>query len=60
MIALLAKAKLNTVKVLISNGLLINSNINHDKFVSMNNVIREYNEMKEEIKNHENTVEYTV
>ena len=60
MIALLAKTKLNTVKVLISNGLLINSNINHDKFVSMNNVIREYNEMKEEIKNHENTVEYTV
>ena len=60
MIALLAKTKLNTVKVLISNGLLINSNISHDKFVLVSNVIREHNEMKEEIKNPENTVEYTV
>ena len=30
---------------------LIDSNISHDKFVLMNNVLKEYNEMKDEIKN---------
>ena len=35
---------------MISNG-LIDSHINHDEFVSVNSVLREYNEMKEEIKN---------
>ena len=34
--------------------------INHDEFVSVDNVSREYNEMKEEIKNPENAVEYTI
>ena len=43
---LLAKAKLHTSKVIISES-LINSYINHDKFVSVNNVLRQYNEMKE-------------
>ena len=56
---LLAKAKLNATKVLNSKG-LIDSCINHDEFVSVNNVLREYNEMKEEIKNPENAVEYIV
>ena len=28
--------------------------------VLMNNVLREYNEMKEEIKNPENAVQYTI
>ena len=56
---LLAKAKLNATKVLNYKG-LIHSCINHDEFVSVNNVLREYNEMKEEIKNPENAVEYIV
>ena len=30
---------------------LINSVISHDEFVSINNVLKEYDEMKEEIKN---------
>ena len=48
-IVLLGKAELNTVEVLISKS-LIESYISHDEFVSVNNVLREYNEMKEEIK----------
>ena len=47
---LLGKAKLNTIAILIYNA-LINSHISHDDFVSVNNVLRENNEMKEEIKN---------
>ena len=39
-IVLLAKTKLNTIKVLISKA-LINSFINHDEFVSVNNMLRE-------------------
>ena len=46
------KCKLNTIEVLISKD-LINSCINDDKFISMNNVLREYNEMKDEMKNPE-------
>ena len=40
-IVLLGKDKLNTIEVLISKA-LINSYINLDKFVSVNNVLREY------------------
>ena len=43
------KAKLNNIKVLISKA-SINSYISHEKFVSVNNVIKEYNETVEEIK----------
>ena len=50
-IVMLGKAKIDTIKVLICKA-LIDSYINHDKFVSVNNVLREYNEMKEEIKIH--------
>ena len=46
---LLRKDKLNAIEVLICKA-LINSYISHDKFVSVNNVLREYNEMKKEIK----------
>ena len=46
----LAKSKLNRIEVLISKS-LIDSNISHDEFVSINNVLKEYEEMKEEIKN---------
>ena len=49
---LLVKYKLNTIEVLFSKD-LINSCINDDKFVSMDNVLREYNEMKDEMKNPE-------
>ena len=42
-------SKLNTIEVLISKA-LIDSCISRNKFVSVNNVLREYNEIKEEIK----------
>ena len=43
------------MKVLIFK-VLIESYINHDEFVSVNNVLREYNEMKEEVKIPENFI----
>ena len=46
---LLAKSKLNSIEVLIKA--LIDSVISHDDFFLINNVLKEYNEMKEEIKN---------
>ena len=46
---LLAKAKLNTIEVLISKA-SINLCITQDEFVSVNNVVREYDDAKEEIK----------
>ena len=49
---LLAKSKLNSIRVLISKA-LIDTNISHDKFVLINNVLEEYDNMKEEIKNLE-------
>ena len=45
----LAKSKWNTIEVLISKS-LIDSNISHIKFVSINNMLKEYEKMKEEIK----------
>ena len=58
-IVFLGKDKLNTIEVLISEA-LINSYISHDEFVSIINVLREYYEMKEEIKNLETSVEYII
>ena len=55
----LAKTKLNTIEVLISKA-VIDSYSNHDKFVSVNNVLRKYNEMQEKTKNSENSVEYAI
>ena len=52
-IVLLAKSKLNKIEVLISKA-LIGSNITDDKFVLINNVLKEYNEMKKEIKDLNN------
>ena len=49
-IVLSAKSKLNSIEVLTSKA-LIDSVINHDEFVLINNVLKEYNEMKKEIKN---------
>ena len=56
---LLGKDKLNTIEVLISKT-LIDSYTSHDEFVSVNDVLREYNEMKKEIKNPETFVEYII
>ena len=49
-IVLRAKSKLNDIEVLISK-VLIDSNISHDEFVLINNVLKEFHDMKEEIKN---------
>ena len=54
---LLWKYKLHTIEILVSKG-LIDSYISHDEFVSVNNVLRKYYEMKEEIKNPDTSVEY--
>ena len=58
-IVLLAKRKLDTIEVLVFKS-LINSYISHANFFSVNNLLREYNEVKEEIKNPETSEEYTV
>ena len=47
---MLATSKLDIIEVLISKA-LIDSNIIHDEFVLKNNVVKEHEEMKEEIKN---------
>ena len=49
-IVLLAKSKLNSIKVLIFKA-LIDSVISHYEFVLINYVLKEYHKMKEEIKN---------
>ena len=46
-IVLLAKSKLNSIEVLISKT----SVISHDEFALINNVLKEYSETKEQIKN---------
>ena len=47
---LLAKSKLNSIEVLISK-VFIDSVISHDEFVLINNLQKEYDKMKEEVKN---------
>ena len=49
-IVLLAKSKLNSIEFLISKA-LIDVVISHDEIVLINNMLNEYDEMKEEIKN---------
>ena len=44
---------------MISKG-LIDSYVKHEEFVLLKNVLREYNEMKEEFKNPENAVDYAI
>ena len=46
---MLAKFKLNGLEVLISKA-LIDSNNSHDEFVWIKNVLKEFDNMKEEIK----------
>ena len=52
-IVLLAKSPLNRINVLISRA-LIDSNISHHEFVLINNVLKEFCDMKEEIKSSSN------
>ena len=47
---MLAESKLNKIEVLISKALM-DSVISHDEFVLVDNALKEYNEMKEQIKN---------
>ena len=47
---LIAKTRLNSIEALISKA-LNDSYISHDEFVLVNNVSKEYDYMKEEIKN---------
>ena len=49
-IVLLAKSKLNSIEVLISKA-LTDSNISHDELILINNMLKEFYDMKEEIKN---------
>ena len=55
----LTETKLNTIEFSISKA-LIDSYINHDKFFYLNNMLREYNEIKDEFKNPENALEYSI
>ena len=50
-IVLLAKSKLNRIEVLISKA-FIDSVSSHDEFVLKNKVKKEYDDMKEKIKNY--------
>ena len=44
-----AETKINIIGILISKA-LIDSTISHDEFILVNNVLKEYGDMKEEIK----------
>ena len=52
-IVLLAKSKLNSIEVLISKA-LIDSNISHNDFILINNVLKVFYDAKEEVKNFNN------
>ena len=47
---MLAKSKLNSIEILISKA-FIDPAVSHNEFVLINNVLKEYKEMKEETKN---------
>ena len=47
---MLAKSKLNNIEILISKA-LIDSNISHDEFILINNTLKEFHDLKEEILN---------
>ena len=49
-IVLLEKSKLNTKEILLSKT-LIDVNNSHDKLIAVNDVLKEYNDMKEAIEN---------
>ena len=47
---MLPKTKLNSIEVLISKA-LTDSYISHNEFISVNDVLREYDDMRKENKN---------
>ena len=47
---MLPKPKLNNIEVLVSK-VLITSNISHDEFILIQNMLNEFYDVKEEIKN---------
>ena len=53
--SLLAKSKLNFIEVSLSK-VLITSDISHNELVLINNVLKEFYEMKEQIKNSNDTI----
>ena len=55
---MLAISKLNVIEILISKA-LSDSYISRKEFVSIIDVLKEYSETKEEIKNPKTSVEYT-
>ena len=57
-LVLLGKFKLNIIDILISKALMA-TYISYHEFVLVNNMLREYYEMKEEIKNPGTCLEYT-
>ena len=54
---MLAKSRLNNIKVLLSKA-LIDSIISLDEFFLINKVLKEYREMKEGIKNLEDLIKF--
>ena len=58
-IVLLEKHNLNIIEALILKS-LINLDISHDEFVSVNHVLRDYNEMNKEIKSPDTSVAYVI
>ena len=55
----LAKIELDAIKFLIFKG-LTKSYSNHDEFVLVNMVLKEYNDIKEEFKDSKKSVEYNI
>ena len=47
---MLARSKLNIMELLISEA-LFDSNCSHDEFILINNVLKEYGDIKQEIQN---------
>ena len=47
---MLAKSRLNMIEVVIFKA-LIDSNVSLDEFILINNMLKKYEDMKEEIKN---------
>ena len=58
-IVLLGKEKLDTLKGLIFKA-VIDSYMSHNKFVLVNNILWECNELKEKIGNPKTSVKYTI
>ena len=48
---MLAKNKLNSIAIKFSKALKFNLNMNYNEFISVNNVLKEYDDNKKEIKN---------